>query len=338
MQESRKGRFTRNGLRALRFPCVWKTRQTPASPIEGAGIQKEMSASGDIRVGISGWRYPGWRGKFYPPDLVQRRELEYASTRLNSIELNGSFYSFQRPESFRRWYEETPTDFIFSVKGSRFLTHIRRLQQVDIPLANFFAQGLLALREKLGPILWQFPPNFKCDPARLDAFFSILPRTHKDAAILARQHDARVEGRCWFDVQKDRPLRYAIEIRNESFVCEEYIALLRKHRISSVVADTVEWPLLMDLTTDFVYCRLHGSQKLYASGYDPDAIDTWARRVIRWSQGGEADEGRRASLRNARTARRRDVYVYFDNDAKVRAPFDAMALRKRVSELQSKSA
>ena len=292
-----------------------------------------MSASGDIRIGISGWRYAGWRGKFYPPDLVQRRELEYASAHLNSIELNGSFYSFQRPESFRRWYEETPRDFIFSIKGSRFLTHLRRLQQVEIPLANFFAQGVLALKEKLGPILWQLPPNFKCDPARLDAFFSILPRTHKEAAALARQHDGRVEGRCWFDVQRDRPLRHAIEIRNESFVCEEYITLLRKHRIASVVADTVEWPLLMDVTTDFVYCRLHGSEQLYASGYDPQAIDTWARRVVRWSQGGEAEEGRRASSRNARAAKRRDVYVYFDNDAKVRAPFDAMSLQKHVSAL-----
>jgi uncharacterized protein YecE (DUF72 family) len=302
------------------------------------GRWNQMKALGDIGIGIAGWRYEGWRGKFYPPELVQRKELEYASGRLNSIELNGSFYSFQRPESFRRWYKETPKDFIFSIKGSRFLTHIRRLQQVEIPLANFFAQGLLAFQEKLGPILWQLPPNFKCDPGRLDAFFALLPRTHKEAAALARQHDARVEGRCWFDVEKDRPLRHAIEIRNETFVCEEYITLLRKHRIASVVADTVEWPLLMDLTADFVYCRLHGSEQLYASGYDSDAIDAWAKRVVRWAQGMEAVEGRRASSRNARTARRRDVYVYFDNDAKVRAPFDAMALQKRVDELLIESA
>jgi uncharacterized protein YecE (DUF72 family) len=314
---------------------LWRARGTHN---QQAIIKPPMGASGDIRIGISGWRYAGWRGKFYPPDLVQRRELEYASGLLNSIELNGSFYSFQRPESFRRWYDETPRDFIFSVKGSRFLTHIRRLLNVEVPLANFFAQGVLGLKDKLGPILWQFPPNFKCDPARLDAFFSILPRTHKEAAELARKHDARVDGRCWFDVKKDRPLRHAIEIRNETFVCEDYIALLRKHRIASVVADTVEWPLLMDLTADFVYCRLHGSEQLYASGYEPDAIDTWAARVVRWSQGGEAENGRRASSRIQRTAKRRDVYVYFDNDAKVRAPFDAMALRKRVAELQMKAA
>jgi uncharacterized protein YecE (DUF72 family) len=294
-----------------------------------------VGASGDIRIGISGWRYAGWRGKFYPPDLVQRRELEFASSRLNSIEVNGTFYSFQRPQSFQHWYDETPRHFVFSVKGSRFLTHMRRLLQPEIPLANFFAQGLLAFKDKLGPILWQLPPNFKCDLSRLDAFFSLLPRTHKQAAELARRHDARIEGRCWFDVQKDRPLRHAMEIRNDTFVCEEYIALLRKHRIASVVADTVEWPLLMDLATDFVYCRLHGSEQLYASGYEPDAIDAWAKRVVRWSRGGEAIEGRRASSRNARPAKRRDVYVYFDNDAKVRAPFDAMALQKRVTELLS---
>ena len=294
-----------------------------------------MRPSGDIRIGISGWRYKGWRGSFYPPDLVQRRELEFASSRLNSIELNGTFYSFQRPESFQRWYSETPDRFVFSVKGSRFLTHIRRLQQVEIPLANFFAQGLLALKDKLGPILWQFPPNFKWDPGRFDAFFSILPHTHREAANLARQHDARLEGRSWFDVRRDRPLRHAIEIRNDSFVCEEYIALLRKHKIGLVVADTVEWPLLVDITSDFVYCRLHGSEQLYASGYDPHAIDLWARRVLHWAQGGEVVEGKRASATNARKAAARDVYVYFDNDAKVRAPFDAMAFQHRVAELKS---
>lgn len=293
-----------------------------------------MSASGDIRIGISGWRYKGWRGGFYPPGLVQRRELEYACERLNSIELNGTFYSFQSPESFQRWYEETPKGFVFSVKGSRFLTHLRRLQQAEIPLANFFAQGLLALKEKLGPILWQLPPNFKYDAGRLDSFFSLLPRTHKEAANLARQHDDRVDGRCWFDVRKDRPLRHAIEIRNDTFVREEYIALLRKHKIASVVADTVEWPLLMDVTADFVYCRLHGSEVLYASGYDSNAIDSWASRVNTWSHGREVGDGKRASATSAPTAAARDVYVYFDNDAKVRAPFDAMALRKRVSELQ----
>lgn len=265
--------------------------------------------------------------------LPQRAELGFAYERLNSIELNGTFYSFQGPESFQRWYEETPPGFVFSVKGSRFLTHMRRLLEVEIPLANFFAQGVLALKDKLGPILWQLPPNFKWDPDRFATFFSMLPHTHKEAARLARHHDQRVEGRCWFDVKQDRPLRHAIEIRNNSFVCEEYVAMLRKHNVASVVADTPEWPLLMDVTADFVYCRLHGSEHLYASGYDASAIDVWARRVVQWGRGGEVTDGKRASAMSGPKAASRDVHVYFDNDAKVRAPFDAMALYKRVCEL-----
>jgi uncharacterized protein YecE (DUF72 family) len=295
----------------------------------------EMSSPGNIRIGISGWRYKPWRGTFYPPDLAQRRELEFASRCFNSIELNGSFYSLQRPGSFASWYDETPEDFVFSIKGSRFVTHMRRLLNVETPLANFFAQGLLRLKEKLGPILWQFPPNFKCDLPRLDAFFSLLPRTHKQAARLARRHDERLEGRNWFRVQQDRPLQHAIEIRNESFVSEAFIALLRKHDIGLVVADTVEWPLLMDVTAGFVYCRLHGSEKLYVSGYEPDAIETWARRVVHWAHGGEVHDGRKASTVNAAASKARDVYVYFDNDAKVRAPFDAQQLQKLV-ELRKK--
>ncbi len=289
---------------------------------------------GSIRIGISGWRYAGWRGDFYPTGLAQRRELEFASSHFNSIELNGSFYSLQLPGSFARWYDETPQDFVFSVKAPRFITHMRRLVQVEAPLANFFAQGLLRLKEKLGPILWQLPPNFKWEPRRFASFFSNLPRTHKQAARLAKRHEERLHGRTWFNVKQDRPLRHALEIRNETFVCEEFINLLRKHDIGLVVADTVEWPLLMDVTSDFVYCRLHGSEQLYASGYDRDAIDTWARRVMRWAQGGEVEDGRKASFLNGPAAKTRDIYVYFDNDAKVRAPFDAQELQKRVMELQ----
>lgn len=295
--------------------------------------KKGMGAWGDIRIGISGWRYLGWRKKFYPEDLAQRRELEYASRKFNSIELNGSFYSLQRPESFETWYQETPEDFVFSVKGSRFVTHMLKLLRVEVPLANFFAQGVLRLREKLGPILWQFPAQFTCNPERLESFFSLLPRTQKEAAKLARRHDERLDNRSWFRVQQDRPLRHAIEIRHNSFVCEEFIALLRRHDIGLVVADTVEWPLLMDVTAGFVYCRLHGSEQLYVSGYESDALEVWAHRVVRWSRGGEVTDAARASATSAPPAAARDVYVYFDNDAKVRAPFDAMALQKRVSEL-----
>lgn len=289
-----------------------------------------MTRTADIRIGISGWRYKGWRGTFYPKSLPQRSELQYASSHFNSIELNGSFYSMQRPEYFQRWYEETPADFVFAIKGTRYVTHMLRLLKAETALANFFAQGILRLNEKLGPILWQFPPMMKFDPERFESFFSQLPRSHREAADFGRLHDQRLAGRSWLEVAKDRPLRHAVEIRNESFVCEEFVRLLRRYNIALVVADTVEWPLLMDVTADFVYCRLHGSEQLYASGYEPDAIQVWGNRVLRWASGLEAEDGRRACKQNARRRKSRDVYVYFDNDAKVRAPVDAMALRAYV--------
>jgi uncharacterized protein YecE (DUF72 family) len=295
--------------------------------------ESAMGFPGKIHIGISGWRYKGWRGVFYPEKLPHRRELEFASRTFGTIELNGSFYSLQRPESFATWEAETPKDFTFAVKGSRYLTHMLKLRKIEIPLANFFAQGLLRLGPKLGPILWQLPPNFKFNQERLDLFFKLLPRTHKEAARLARGHDERREGRSWFDVRKDSPLRYAIEIRHESFVCQEFIDLLRRHSISLVVADTVAWPLLMDVTSDFVYCRLHGSEELYTSGYKAEELQTWARRVVTWAKGGEVRDGKTASNRDAPMRPCRDVFVYFDNDAKVRAPFDALQLRDFVTRL-----
>ena len=292
-----------------------------------------MKTRAEIRIGISGWRYKPWRGTFYPQDLAQSKELEFASRRFNSIELNGSFYSLQRPQSFQNWFDATPEDFKFSVKGPRFITHIRRLREVETPLANFFAQGLLKLGAKLGPILWQFPPSFKFDEELLETFFKLLPRTHKQAAALAKEHDERMEGRSWLKVSKDRKLRHAMEIRHDSFVCEEFVRLLRKYEIGLVVADTVEWPRLMDVTSDFVYCRLHGSEQLYASGYDAEAIRQWAKRVLAWSRGQEVEDGKKASAKPARKRAARDVFVYFDNDMKVRAPVDAKSLRKEIERI-----
>jgi uncharacterized protein YecE (DUF72 family) len=266
------------------------------------------------RIGISGWRYGPWRGTFYPKDLPQKRELEFASRQLNSIEINGSFYSLQRPASWQQWYEQTPDDFVFSVKGGRFITHIRRLKEIEIPLANFFAQGLLALNDKLGPILWQFPPNFVFDAERFEAFFKLLPRDTKSAARLAKKHDARMKGKTHFTAAKNRPLRHAVEIRHESFNSPEFVALMRKYEIALVVADTAgKWPFMEEITTDFVYARLHGDEELYVSGYTPEALDEWANRVKKWRK------------------RKLDVYVYFDNDAKVRSPFDAIGLAQRVT-------
>lgn len=299
----------------------------------GAG-QLANERKGRIRIGISGWRYAGWRGVFYPTGLAQRRELEFAANTFDTVEINGTFYSLQRPSSFARWCQETPDEFVFSLKGSRYITHMRKLRDARVPLANFFASGMIGLGRKLGPILWQFPPQMKCDPERFETFFLLLPRSTKSAALLARRA-ATLPDAGAIRAKEDLPLRHCVEIRHESFVCQEFIDLLREHNIGLVVADTVEWPLLMDVTSDFVYCRLHGSEVLYASGYDDEALDVWARRVLIWAGGGQP-EGRAASANLAKSSPR-DVYVYFDNDSKVRAPFDAQALHSCVERLLSQS-
>lgn len=294
-----------------------------------------MSPAGQIRIGISGWRFDGWRGAFYPEDLPQRRELEFASQCLNSIELNGTFYSTQRPNNFQQWSKDTPNDFVFSIKGSQFITHIRKLENVDGALANFLAQGMLCLGNKLGPILWQLPPQFSYDVTRLEAFFKLLPHTHKQAAAYARRRDEWMAARSWLDVEEDRPLRHAVEIRHKSFAKPEYISLLRKYDVALVVADSVKWPVMMDITTDFVYCRLHGSDKIYPDGYTAEAIDVWARRIIAWSRGEEVTDGDKIHPEPEAKQSARDVFVYFDDDNKVRAPFDAQALSQRIADLLS---
>src|SRR6185503_288249 len=211
----------------------------------------------DTRIGISGWRYGPWRGTFYPKDLPQKRELEYASRKLNSVEINGSFYSLQRPEFYRDWFDATPDDFVFSVKGGRFITHMKKLKDVRTPLANFLASGVLCLKEKLGPILWQFPPGFAFNEERFGAFFELLPKTTTDTAKLAKKHDVRLKGRSWTKTDADRPMRYAVEIRHDSFKDARFIKLLRKHNIALVLADTAgRWPYMEDVTADFIYARL----------------------------------------------------------------------------------
>jgi uncharacterized protein YecE (DUF72 family) len=287
---------------------------------------------GRIRVGISGWNYAPWRGVFYPDRLPHARELAYAAERFSTIEINGTFYSLQRPSSFARWAAATPDDFIFSVKGSRYISHMLRLRNVEQALANFFASGLLLLGPKLGPILWQFPPNFSFNASLLESFFQLLPQTTMEAAELGRSHDSRVEGRVHTETDRERPLRHAIEIRHDSFLSEEFIRLLRQYRIALVCADTVSWPRLVDATTDFVYCRLHGSRELYASGYGAKAIATWADRMAAWASG-NPPAGPRISAFSPTEARPHDVYVYFDNDMKVRAPADALSLERRLAKL-----
>jgi uncharacterized protein YecE (DUF72 family) len=295
-----------------------------------------MPAIGDIRIGISGWNYPPWRGVFYPPKLAHKKELAHAARQFRSVEINGTFYSLQRPEYFAEWNRATPEDFVFAVKGSRYITHMLRLLEVRPALANFFASGVLRLGAKMGPVLWQFPPNFQFNPTRLENFLKLLPRDTEAAARLARRHDKRVNGRAWMRTDANRPIRYAIEIRHNSFVTPQFIELLREHDVALVCADTVEWPRLMDLTSNFVYCRLHGSEELYASGYDSGALDQWAARVAAWARGREPADAERVIHADGPKLPKRDVYVYFDNDVKVRAPFDAKGLVERVRRLLEK--
>src|SRR6266513_250891 len=239
-----------------------------------------------MRIGISGWRYPGWRGKFYPKGLPQRSELEFAASRFNSIEINCSFYSLQLPSSYQRWYSATPDHFAFAVKGARFITHMKKLRDVGTPLANFFASGVLALREKLGPILWQLPPNLGFDAGRLNDFFALLPRNTRDASELAKKHDDKLKTRAFTKCDISRPLRYALEVRHRTFMTPEFFDLLRKQNVAFVFADTAgKFPYAEDLTADLVYIRLHGAEKLYVSGYNDRALDWWANRIERWRKG-----------------------------------------------------
>ncbi len=259
---------------------------------------------------------------------MHRSELAFASASFDSVEVNGSFYSLQRPESYARWYDATPPDFVFAVKGGRFITHMKKLVGVQNATANFFASGVLRLREKLGPILWQFPAQLRFDEARFADFFELLPKDTRAAARLAGHHDSKVEGRAWTQADAKRPIRHAVEVRHQSFFNPRFIALLRAHGIALVVADTAQrFPYAEDVTADFVYVRLHGGTELYVSGYDAPAIEHWAARVRAWHDGGAPkDAVRVAPPEKTKNAAKRDVYVYFDNDAKVRAPFDALAL------------
>jgi uncharacterized protein YecE (DUF72 family) len=270
--------------------------------------------TGSAFIGISGWRYPPWRGVFYPKGLPQRSELDFASHHLSSIEINGSFYSLQRPTSYERWRDETPDHFIFSVKGPRYVTHLLSLRNARTAVANFFASGVLALGAKLGPVLWQLPERQHLDVGVLAEFLAMLPATTGEALALAREHDSKLDGRAYLQISGDRPLRHCLEVRHESFATDAAYALLRQHGVAMVEADTAgTWPHLRQNTAaGFRYLRLHGAEELYASGYTDEGLDAWARDIRPWLAAGQ------------------DVYVYFDNDTKVRAPFDAMHLMERL--------
>jgi len=268
-------------------------------------------------IGISGYDYKPWRGRFYPEDLPARRWLEFASRRFNSIELNGTFYSLKSPAVFERWVAEVPNgEFVFAVKGGRFITHNLKLKNAEASLGNFFASGVLALGQKTGPFLWQLPATYRFEAERLDAFMRQLPRTGVEAEAVARQHDRRLRRGELVDASANVAFRHAFEVRHPTYFNDEFYSLLRAHRCAFVIADTAgKFPYAEEVTADFVYVRLHGSQELYASGYTDAELDAWAAKIDAWRGGPKGA---------------RDVYVYFDNDAKVHAPFDAARLAERV--------
>lgn len=272
-------------------------------------------AVASVLVGISGYDYKPWRGTFYPDDLPAKRWLGYASRKFNSIELNGTFYSLKSPPVFERWVAETPDDgFVFAVKGGRFITHNLKLRNAAAAMGNFFASGVLALGRKTGPFLWQLPATYRFDPERMDGFMRALPRSAGEGEAVARQHDARLRRGALLEAAAPVAFRHAFEVRHESYFHEEFYDILRSNRCGFVIADTAgKFPYAEEVTSDLVYVRLHGSRKLYESSYTDAELDAWAAKLRRWRAAG------------------RDVCVYFDNDMKTHAPFDAGRLAARLA-------
>ena len=262
---------------------------------------------GQIRVGIGGWVFAPWRGTFYPKGLAQARELSFASRQLTAIEINGTFYGAQKPASFRRWHEDTPEDFVFSVKGPRYATHRRVLGEAAPSIERFFNSGVLELREKLGPVLWQFPPFQKFDEAGFEAFLALLPH--------------RLE---------DRAIRHVVEVRHASFAAPAFMALLHKHGVAAALVDTEGHVPLTDVTADFVYARLRRTQADEPEGYPGPALDQWAALFRTWATGGVPKDVTPIDAGAKPSKQPRDVFVYFISGAKERAPRAAMALIRRL--------
>jgi len=261
-----------------------------------------------IRVGIGGWTYEPWRGTFYPAGLKHADELNYASRHLTAIEINGTFYRSQSPESFRKWRDTTPDGFVFSIKGHRAVVNSRKLAEAAEPVDWFFKSGVLELGDKLGPILWQFAPFKKFDPDDIGGFLKLLPRN-----------------------TGGRPVKHVVEVRHESFLVPQFTALLRDHNVAVVYADSDDYPAIADVTADFVYARLQRSREQNETGYPAAELDQWAGRARVWASGGTPQDLPRFD-KKAAPKTKRPVFVYFISGAKVRAPAAAMALIERVKE------
>lgn len=262
---------------------------------------------GDIRIGIGGWTYEPWRGVFYPEGLAQTRELEYASRQLTSIEINGTYYGSQKPQTWKKWGDETPEGFVFSVKGSRFTTNRKVLAEAGESVERFFAQGIAELGPKLGPVLWQLAPTKRFDPADVAAFLDLLP-----------------------PMLNGMPLRHVIEARHDSFCSPQFVALLRERNMAAVYADHASYPAIADVTADFVYCRLQTGSDDIATAYPAEALDTWAGRFRRWAEGGQPPDAPLSEPDHVPPKAPRDVFAYVIHEGKIRAPAGAMALIERV--------
>ncbi|MFL6089687.1 MAG: DUF72 domain-containing protein [Aeromicrobium sp.] len=267
-----------------------------------------------IRIGLSGWDYPAWQGDFYPRGLPARERLPFAAQHFPTIEVNGSFYSLQRPSTYERWRDATPAGFCFALKGGRYITHLRRLRDVEQGLANFFASGPLALGRKLGPVLWQLPAAMTFEEETVRRFLALLPTSMAAASALGSRHDAKLKGRAHVAYEENLPIRHALEPRNPSFDTAEFRGLLADRDMAFVVSDSPRWPLFEPGPATFTYVRLHGHSELYASRYSSRSLDQWAERCRTWARGGP-------------------VFVYFDNDARGHAPRDALRLMERLDGL-----
>jgi uncharacterized protein YecE (DUF72 family) len=272
------------------------------------------ASEGTVRIGVGGWTYEPWRGAFYPSDLPQRRELEYASRHFTSIEINGTFYGSQKPETFSKWHDETPPEFVFSLKAPRYATHRKVLAEAGKSVERFYASGVLNLKDKLGPVNWQFPPFKKFEPDDLRSFLALLPRD-------------------W----GGRPLRHVIEVRHRSFCCTDFVDMVRERGVAVVIAGDSNYPLIADPTASFVYARIMGTKEGPDLGYPAGALDRWAARAHAWASGTEAEGLTYAAKVRADTAPR-DVYLYVIGGHKVRNPAAAMALIERVATRRPQAA
>jgi uncharacterized protein YecE (DUF72 family) len=281
--------------------------------------------AGTIRTGIAGWVYEEWRGgAFYPEGLKQKEELAYASKALTTIEINSTFYSHQKAASFEGWAAQTPDDFVFPVKGHQGITHIKRLKDVELPLANFFASGVLALGKRLGPFVWQLPGNMKYEAARLETFIGLLPKTPDALLTLAKRHDEKTKAP-YFEMAGIDRVRHAIEVRHTSFAEPTFVELLRANNVALVIADTAEWPA-MDATADFVYCRLQGAPG--ADHYEDKDLDVWAKRFSAIATGRQLEGTFIAAPE--KTPQPKDVFAHFVSTDKKHAPRNAIALAKKL--------